>query len=144
MKIRQAKPTDKERVMHLLGQLNHPLGIDDNLFTEAFEQALNEENHIILVAEEADYLVGYVSGYIHTALYAQRSVAHIDEIIIEEKNRRKGLGKELMKAIEENLMQKGCILASLATVGAKDFYERLGYSGKATYLKKPLPEKNEA
>ena len=71
MKIREAKVHDQEKVMQLLQQLHHPLGINSELFISAFNEVLKEEKHIILVAEDNKGKVcGYVSGHIHTSLYA--------------------------------------------------------------------------
>ena len=41
-------------------------------------------------------------------------------------------------AFEEWAGQNHCVLVSLATAGAKEFYEALGYEAKASYFKKYL------
>ena len=138
MKIRKAKSLDLPSVNRLLGQLNHPLGVNDDLLREAFEGALKKPDHLILVVEDNNDVVGYVSGHIHMALYAQQNVAYIDEIVIQEEKRSSGIGTALMEAFEQNLVEEHCVLSALATSGAIKFYEGLGYSGSATYLKKPL------
>ena len=43
-----------------------------------------------------------------------------------------------MTRFEEISKKKECLLVSLATFGAKGFYEKLGYSSKAGYYKKYL------
>lgn len=138
MNIRRAVFEDRGSVRELLSQLNHPLGIEENLFTKVFEQLLEEKNSIVLVLEESSKILGYISGSYQLALYAQRSVGFIDEIVIDEEKRGAGLGTQLVAVFEEELEKEGCVLVSLATVGAKPFYAGLGYKGKATYLKKSL------
>ncbi|MCP5097583.1 MAG: GNAT family N-acetyltransferase [Chloroflexi bacterium] len=48
-------------------------------------------------------VVGYISGYQHSTLYANKPVAWIDEIVAREDARKQGIGKKLMK----NVLAKG-------------------------------------
>lgn len=138
MNIRNAELDDLDAVQTLLAQLGHSLGIDSDLFKAAFEQALQDSNHVLLVVEIEDRVIGYVSGYMRMTLYAQRRVGFVDEIVVEENQRSAGAGTMLMAAFEETLEEHGAVLSTLATAGAIPFYQGIGYTGKATYLKKPL------
>ena len=138
MKARTAISSDAQYVEALLAQLGHPRGIDHAKFTCTYQSALNDENHLILVLEDNDIIIGYVSVRIHSPLYAQDRVAFVDEIVIDETRRGHGAGRQLMQYLEAILQERGCVLCSLATVGSKGFYQNLGYSGHATYLKRSL------
>ena len=138
MKVRDAVESDSERIQDLVTQLGHPLGVDCDRFGSFFISVLSDDNQIVLVVEDEGEVLGYVSTRIHTPLYAQSKAAFIDEIVIDEKRRGEGIGSMLMKSLEKRASDEGCVLCSLATAGAKVFYEGLGYGGRATYLKRSL------
>ena len=83
-------------------------------------------------------MVGYLSGYRHFAFYAGGETAWCDEVLVREDLRRRGVGRQLMGGFELWAAQNRCVLVSLATAGAKEFYEALGYTTKAAYFKKYL------
>lgn len=105
---------------------------------EIFRRKLNDPSSYLLVAEAESQLVGYVSGYSHSAFYAGGDTAWVDEIFVEETQRRNGIGGLLMAGFEKCATENGCKLVSLATAGAGAFYSKLGYETKAGYFKKYL------
>ncbi len=55
---------------------------------------------------------------------------HIKHIWVDDSQRGKGVGKQLMLAAEKEAVQRGCHAAMLDTLSfqAQDFYQKLGYT----------------
>ncbi len=96
----------------------------------------------MLVAEQEGKLVGYVSGCCHVTFYAGGLTAWVDELLVIEALRGTGIGRELMDSFEQWATDRQSVLVSLATRGAATFYEHRGYTSKAGYYKKYLPDEN--
>ncbi len=102
-------------------------------------ELVSDPKAYLAIAVRADSsVIGYLSGYRHAALYAGGETAWCDEIYVHEDQRRSGVGKQLMLDFERWAEENRCVLVSLATAGAKSFYETLGYTSKASYFKKYL------
>ena len=138
IKIRAAKLADLEIVYVLALQLSESVLIDKKALDRNFKTLLNDKNHFVLIAENGTSVVGYLSGYLHTTIYANGKTANADEIVVTLKNRGKNIGKKLMSEFDKIAKSKHCVLVSLATSVANVFYEKLGYFSKASYFKKYL------
>lgn len=99
---------------------------------------LNDEKAFIFVADNGDKIVGYSLGFIHTTFFANGNVAWLEEIMVDEKFRRAGIGFELVKVFEQKAIDNDCKLIALATRRAADFYSAIGYEESATYFRKLL------
>jgi GNAT superfamily N-acetyltransferase len=86
----------------------------------------------------AGALAGYCLGFDHPAFYANGRVAWVEEIMVREDLRGRGVGRLLMDAFEEWASTRGDRLIALATRRAAPFYEALGYEDSATYFRKAL------
>jgi GNAT superfamily N-acetyltransferase len=62
----------------------------------------------------------------------------VEEIVVHEAFRRRGIGTLLMQSFEEWATQQASHLVALATRRAAAFYQALGYEESATYLRKLL------
>lgn len=51
----------------------------------------------------------------------------IDTLWVDDNYQRKGIGRQLMNEAENLAMKYGVVVAFLKTVGAKSFYQKLGY-----------------
>lgn len=136
--IRNAIIEDKESIFELANQLSDFVKIDKDIFIHSFPQLITDQHHCILVAQLGERIVGYLSGYFHKAIYANGLVGYVDEIVVLNTDRNLRIGTILMSEFELICKNKNCILISLATAGAKGFYEKIGYSTKAGYYKKYL------
>jgi GNAT superfamily N-acetyltransferase len=138
--IRKAEPSDVEQIIALVRVFPTPTPPSDDHIRSCFAAMLSDPRAYLAVAIESDGLcVGYLSGYRHAAFYASGETAWCDEVLVMEDRRGLGIGTQLVGRFEEWARQSGCVLVSLATAGAKGFYESLGYSTKAGYFKKYLP-----
>lgn len=136
--VRPARLEDLPYIFELANQLSDSIKISEQYLADNLENYINNEHHLLYVVTEHETVVGYLSGYCHNAIYASGKVAYIDEIVVNARNRGMQFGSTLMSEFESICRQRGCQLISLATYGAKNFYENLGYYSKASYYKKYL------
>jgi len=137
--IRHAITTDARELAELVAAFPTPTPPDAHAFSHALEAKLSDSRSCLLVAEEdGGRLMGYVAGHCHDTFYAGGQTAWVDEILVVEPARSRGIGKRLMQAFEAWAHARKCVLVSLATRGAAGFYGRLGYESKAAYYKKYL------
>ena len=136
--IMSAVIEDKDSVFQLANQLSDFVKIDKDIFINNYHQVITDQNYCFLVAKLGERVVGYLSGYFHKAIYANGLVGYVDEIVVLDTQRKLRIGTMLMNELEIISKNKNCILISLATAGAKGFYEKIGYSTKAGYYKKYL------
>ena len=145
MNVRLATRSDKKRVLQLLTQLgiliNQKLGCRDPKNEDAsvygsknFDRVMNSDSIKIFVVEDNDNIVGAASFFILTDMICGEKFAHIDDFIIDEKERGKGYGKALMCGIityaREHTINPVKLTSSLQFQEAHEFYEKIG--GKFT------------
>ena len=136
--IRAAEKKDKESVRALAR------GFGDSFQGDSFDDSWNElvgsEETCLLVAEEGGEVKGYLLGYVQTTFFATGPVGYIEQVIVDDAARRKGLGRELVGRFEDWARQAGCRLAALASRHAGEFYKSMGYEELAAYFRKRLAE----
>jgi GNAT superfamily N-acetyltransferase len=110
------------------------------------------ENTHVLVAEHNGQVVGFISATVHPPL---EDAAHqivqdvgltrlvIDALAVQQADWRRGIGGQLMDAIEDWGRSRGAVIALLDTYIASPvsvpFYEqRMGYRRRALYFRKTL------
>ncbi len=125
---------------------NQDLSACASIFKEAFSE---EEWGCIWTQERAEaYIsdfvinpkfVGFVSeedGVINGAVLACKKVSwnadeiHIDELIVDPKNQRKGIGKQLIEALKDYCKRNqlaGMVLYTAEEAPAKSFYDKNGF-----------------
>lgn len=137
MKIRKALIEDKLKVKDLTKKFTKSKIIEKD-FNSIFNDLINNKNVSFLVAESDTNILGYCLAFHYKTLYANGFVSWIQEIIIDEKFREKGLGSKLLKEIEIESKNKGSKVISLATVEAIGFYKKNNYTESGLYFKKKL------
>lgn len=136
--VRHAVHKDILQILTLANQLSDAVRVSESYLQTNFSRFLENEQHCILVAVENNDLIGYVSGYFHEAIYASGKVAYVDEIVVGITERNRNIGTKLMTCFEDVARENDCLIVSLATHGARKFYETLGYHSRAGYYKKYL------
>ena len=99
----------------------------------AFERNRNNENHLILAAKLDNKLVGTLLAVVCEMLFGQcKSFMVIEDVIVDEGQRRKGIGKALMQYAEDYARSRNCTYIMLITdadrIGSQEFYRSLGYA----------------
>ena len=137
-KVRRATLEDIDRVLPLVKGFVTSFEVVESRFRESFASILENPDAIVLVAEDADSLVGYSLGFCHDTFYANGKVAWLEEIMVAPSHRLRGVGESMMNTFEQWAKDEGAILAALATRRASSFYEALNYQESAAYFRKPL------
>ena len=143
--IRPAAPKDRDRLVELMRQLNHSenaidgdrrldrAGADESL--QASERQVAKTDGLILVAEVEGEVAGFLTltfeeGPVYL-IPEERPYAHIGDLAVDEGLRRRGIGRALMTAAEEEAMKRGyhqILIGVLAgNVAAEAAYARQGF-----------------
>lgn len=139
--IRPASASDLESVYKLLNQLK---GAPHN--RDAFERNYHENmsDPLIhyLVALHNGKPIGFVSLHVQRILHHANRTGELQELIIDERYRGKGVGKQLMIAAEGLARSLGLEEIELTTrlhrSDAQEFYKSLGYSNSHLKFVKEL------
>ena len=136
--IRAATGHDADALFLLAKSFATSFAVEKSAFHSSFSLLLSNPSACLRVAEVKGNLVGYVLGFEHPTFYANGRVAWVEEIMVEESLRQKGLGRQLMEAFTEWACLRECRLIALATRRAAPFYRALGYEESATYFRRLL------
>jgi GNAT superfamily N-acetyltransferase len=125
--IRAAEPSDAAALAELAGELGYPT--DASVIAARLDH-LPPDNEV-LVAERA----GEVLGWAHVSLCRSLLVEdHVEVmgLVVGERWRGLGIGRQLMAAAESMARQRGLSLVRLRSgsqrEGAHEFYRTVGYS----------------
>lgn len=102
---------------------------------------LLERRHdtVLLVAEAAGgRVVGYLLAGTHLTFLANGPVAWVEEVTVDVKYRKRGVGRRLMNSVELWAVSRGAAYVSLASRRAGDFYTALGYDDSAVFYKRSI------
>jgi N-acetylglutamate synthase-like GNAT family acetyltransferase len=138
--VRRASAEDADAVFELVQQLGAAFipvrAAFDVSFTEAI--AADEDSGLLLLVAEDDG--GLVRGYAFTTIARLLSTngasAQLQEIAVDEAARGQDLGTELVHAVERECIRRGVRQITVASRRAGGFYDRLGYSQNAEYMRR--------
>ena len=152
--IRKAENKDYEELIKLVYQVhklhceNRPdIYVDGNPFPKNyFDNMFNDEKSLILVFEEDKKIVGLLTASIKhnnpISIAKSRTVYFIEDIVVDNNYRRKGIGKQLYNYLEEKAIKEGIDAIELNVWAfnktALEFYQSLGMSVKNLKLEKQL------
>jgi GNAT superfamily N-acetyltransferase len=136
--IRQAGAGDVDEVAGLAAALTMSFEFSAARFRENYPSLLRDDGACLLLAVAGQQSVGYLLGFRHLTFYANGPVGWVEEIVVRDQERGRGIGRILMSAFEQWAAAQGCALVALATRRAAPFYRALGYAESATYFRKIL------
>ncbi len=135
--VRPAGIADRDRVAELVAKLGHSVPLDRAKYQESFSFALNDHDRTILsVAEAGGKVVGYSMTTITPLLYSNGLSAQLQEIVVDDEVRVSGVGTALVRAVEAECERRGVTQLTVASRRAGGFYDRLGYSQQAEYMRR--------
>lgn len=134
--IRLAKDADRDAVFYLARDLATSFEVGRQEFKSVFDRIQREDSIWLGVAESNAEVIGYLLGLDHLTFYANGRVAWIEEVVVRQDWRRRGVGQALTAAFESWTANRGAKLIALATRRAAKFYQSLGYEESATYFRK--------
>ena len=132
--VREAVRNDLEGLLMLYMQLHdNPFPVIDERIDSIWNSIVNDTNHHIIVAEEDGKIVSScVCVIIPNLTRGQRPYAFVENVITDEKWRKKGLATACLNFARDIANKENCYKMMLLT-GSKekstlDFYERAGYN----------------
>ncbi len=136
--IRKVRPADLDALFELVEQFAASFRPERPAFEQTAHALLADESVWLGGADSAGHLIGYCLGFDHLTFYANGRVAWVEEIMVAERCRRRGVGRALMEGFEAWTRSRGSRLIALATRRAAPFYDALRYEASATYYRRIL------
>ena len=132
--IREITPEDFDGLMRLYTQLHgNPLPEKTSEVLSLWNNILADKNHHIIVAEENGQIASScVCVIVPNLTHAQRPYALIENVVTDEKHRKKGLATACLDYARALAEKENCYKMMLLT-GSKDestlnFYRKAGYN----------------
>jgi len=126
----------------LTNAMDNTEGIDTGFALKTCEQLLNDAGSHILVAAREETPVGFINFTVRQTILHQSPSALIDELVVAEGYRGKGVGKQLVQAAIEKCRQLGCCEVEVSTektnLKAREFYKKCGFEQKGTLFEVDL------
>ena len=134
--IRIARQQDSAEITRLAGQLGYP--VTENVMRERLCKLVASSNDVVLVAETKDgVLAGWVHGFLSQLLESDFRV-EIGGMIVDERCHRQGIGRALVKHIEEWAGGHGVgevsVRCRTTREEAHQFYQSLGFQAAKTQI----------
>lgn len=130
-KIKSFGRNDFQAVFQLPSQLWPDKDLDVAALRRVYERGLRANAQVYLCAIDGENVVGFASLTIKSNLWEGANLGHIDELIVDEKYRGRGLGTQLLEDIIAQARQRGCARVELDSAfhrtKAHQFYERQGF-----------------
>ena len=135
MIFRHCTEKDFENLLPLFRQLWPEQVLNTEAMNKVYIDNVKRDDRYYLCAETNDRVVGFCSLSLKNSLWQQGYTGHIDELIVDEEFRRKGVGKELLERIIEIARNKKCCRIELDSahhrVKAHRFYLNNGFENRA-------------
>lgn len=129
---REVQITDAPFLKILMEQLGYP--IDAEILDENIKKYIHLPNQKAFVAEKEGEVVGCIAVAITHYFHRQGSFLKVIAMIVDEQQRRLGIGKQLMDLAEKYAQGSGCSHIELSSgmhrvaLGSHEFYINLGYT----------------
>ncbi|MFD2115771.1 GNAT family N-acetyltransferase [Paenibacillus yanchengensis] len=147
MKIRMFSDNDLAGCVQLLISVFNEEPWNDNWTVEKAELYLmdfvNNPGFMGYIAENSTGVIGFLFGY--RKRWWSADEFHVNEFCVKISEQRRGIGKELMKILEDDLVKQKIMNIVLLTnkgVPAMEFYERNGFTAveRIVFLAKSLED----
>ena len=126
----------------LTDAMDNTEGIDTGIAIKTFEQLLNDATSHFLVAAMEGTPVGFINFTVRQTILHRSPSALIDEIVVAEEYRGKGVGKQLVQAAVEKCKQLGCCEVEVSTekanLEARKFYKQCGFEERGMLFEADL------
>jgi ribosomal protein S18 acetylase RimI-like enzyme len=149
MRIRQATIDDSAVIAQLMTQLMEVSGYEDRQVSpEQIEESLrkmaNSDAYQVLLAKDEGQVAGLLSLSFRHTLFHSAPTALIDELVVEQGHRRRGVGRQLVAEAIERCRAAGCCEIEVSTErsneAAQKFYRQHGFSHEAVLFELEFEE----
>ena len=128
--IAPATPDDFEAIYGFVCALANEV-FDRESMHGYYKQCLSAPHHHYLMAFANDVPVGYISCHGQLLLHHGGMVYEIEELYVEDKYRSMGIGRQLVRAIEDALAGSGLrsleVCSNVKRTDAHRFYSNAGF-----------------
>ncbi len=143
IEVRPAHPGDATNVQALLAELGYDAPVED--VRKRLGVLAERQTDPVLLAAEADVVVGLIAMHWTIMLHVNKPVARITALIVCADARGKGVGRALVDAGAELARRAGCGLVELTTAldraEAQTFYKRIGFTASSLRFYRTLADK---
>lgn len=126
--IRPAIIEDVEGLSLLSQQLGYPT--DSNVMEKRLKEVMVKDDHCVFVATEKENILGWIHGFMALRIESD-SFVEIGGMVVDEKNRNKGLGTQLVKNVEKWSKEKNCfhmrVRSNIKRTDAHRFYQNMDF-----------------
>ncbi len=128
LRIRAADSVDSEAIARLLAELGYEATPDD---VGERLQRLARAGEPVLHARRGEETLGCLSWHVTPNIHRPWPVGRITMMVVAKGARRRGIGRALVRAAEERMVQRGCglveVTSNVKLRAAHAFYERIGF-----------------
>lgn len=135
--LKEASPKLLEEINALLPQLrSDPENQRGSL--EELQHVVADDHAVVMVIKDGDRIIGMGSLFI--IFNIGEKIGDIEDVVVDEKYRGQGLGKQLMSALidaaRERNLQELYLTSRSSRVAANNLYQALGFEKKDTNVYK--------
>lgn len=110
---------------------------------EMMSRYIEQGNAIVMGAIENKMLIGFL--WLHKHIFLGERRIHVNQIVVSNQFRGRGIGKQLMQETERQAKRSGIemidLFVSEVNVGALNMYKNLDFETERRYMKKKLQVK---
>lgn len=134
--IREIERNDLDGLLRLYMQLhNNPMPEKTDGLLRIWDSIFLDDNHHVIVAEEnGEIASSCVCVIIPNLTHNQQPYALIENVITDEKHRKKGLATQCLNYAKEVALKENCYKIMLLTGSKKEstleFYKKAGYNSE--------------
>ncbi|KPJ50969.1 MAG: hypothetical protein AMJ41_00580 [candidate division Zixibacteria bacterium DG_27] len=144
--IRKLTKRDRRKLIGLLRQLWPNRSLDSEGLHNVIEKYAAGRDYRIYGYEDRAGVVGIITMSFRWSLFYEGKVALIEDLVVDESSRRRGIGRKLVRFVEElisgdNTIRGIEVNTDLQREDAQTFWESCGYSRLAFQFRK---KKNDA
>jgi len=114
----------------------------EDAFSERFAALIADPQADVLVATDDEALLGVATTYRVLVAHESGSWCRLTALVVDETQRGRGVGRELVRAAEALARDAGCArieaTSAIHRTAAHAFYEQLGYACEANHFLKRL------
>ena len=147
MRIREATIEDSAVIAQLMAQLIEASGYENwqvslEQIGENLRKMADSNTYQVLLAEDKGQVVGLLSLSFRHTLFHPALSALIDELVVEQGHRQRGVGQQLMAEAIERCRAAGCCEIEVSTErsneAAQRFYRQHGFGHEAVLFELEL------
>lgn len=135
---------DFEGIFPLLQQLWPNQSLNRATLHALFNESLRADSRVLLRATINEEIAGFGSMTIKSHLWHAGLIAWVDELVVEQKYRGRGIGRTLLARLIESARERGCRAMELDSafrrVESHSFYEKLGFEKRAFLFSKGIEQ----